>query len=227
MRGQRSGSLCFDWAKHFNNQFRVNLAASNCRCDFKDYSMPSSAASTASVNKALRRFRRNRRGSAAVEFALVAPVFFALLFAIIETAIVFFAGQVLETVTQDSARMIMTGQAQGASLTKQQFKDIVCSRINILFDCQGGIFIDVQNYPTFTSVVITDPIDAAKNFTNTMKYCPGNDGDIVVVRLFYRWPLIVTGLGYNIANLSGNKRLLTATASFKNEPFPAGAPVCS
>ena len=33
----------------------------------------------------LRRFRRNRRGSAAVEFALVAPLFFALLFAIIET----------------------------------------------------------------------------------------------------------------------------------------------
>jgi Flp pilus assembly protein TadG len=32
-------------------------------------------------------------GSAAVEFALVAPVFFALLFAIIETAIMFFASQ--------------------------------------------------------------------------------------------------------------------------------------
>ena len=58
--------------------------------------------------------RRNRRGSAAVEFALVAPVFFALLFAIIETAIVFFAGQVLETITQNRARYIMTGTAQNA-----------------------------------------------------------------------------------------------------------------
>ena len=45
----------------------------------------------------MRRFRRNRRGSAAVEFALIATPFFALLFAIIETSIVFFAGQVLET----------------------------------------------------------------------------------------------------------------------------------
>ena len=53
--------------------------------------MPSPAVPTASLKKTLRRFRRNRRGSAAVEFALVAPVFFALLFAIIETAIVFFA----------------------------------------------------------------------------------------------------------------------------------------
>jgi Flp pilus assembly pilin Flp len=60
-------------------------------------SMSSPAAFTASIRHALRRFRRNRRGSSAVEFALVAPVFFALLFAIIETVIVFFAGQVLET----------------------------------------------------------------------------------------------------------------------------------
>ena len=77
----------------------------------------------------LRRFRRNRRGSAAVEFALVAPVFFALLFAIIETAIVFFASQVLETVTQNSARQIMTGQAQDANYAQaNSFKDrIVCS----------------------------------------------------------------------------------------------------
>jgi hypothetical protein len=50
-------------------------------------------------------------------------------------------------------------------------------------------------------------------------YSPGGPGDIVVVRLFYQWPLIVTGLGYNIANLSGSKRLLTATAAFRNEPY--------
>ena len=31
---------------------------------------------------------------------------------------------------------------------------------------------------------------------------PAGPGDIVVVRLFYKWPLFVTGLGFNIANLS-------------------------
>ncbi|MEO8318201.1 MAG: TadE/TadG family type IV pilus assembly protein, partial [Bradyrhizobium sp.] len=34
----------------------------------------------ASARNILRRVRRNRRGSAVVEFALVAPMFFALLF---------------------------------------------------------------------------------------------------------------------------------------------------
>src|SRR3954465_3007767 len=97
--------------------------------------MPSPAPTRFTLLAMLRRLRGSRRGSAAVEFALVAPMFFALLFAIIETALMFFASQVLETATQDSARMIMTGQAQSASYTAAQFKADVCSRISVMFDC--------------------------------------------------------------------------------------------
>ena len=168
------------------------------------------------------RFHGHRSGSAAVEFALVAPMFFALLFAIIETGLVFFASQSLETALQDSARTIMTGEAQITNLTKQSFKaNIVCANVNVLFDCENGIYIDVQSYPSgFGSVRISDPI-LGGSFVDNTQYNPGGPGDIVIVRLFYQWPLFVTGLGYNIANLSGSKRLLSATAAFKNEPYPA------
>jgi len=192
--------------------------------------MPSPAPSRFTLRTALCRFRGNRRGSAAVEFALVAPVFFALLFAIIETAIMFFASQVLETVTQNSARVVLTGQAQSGSVgscavggvatacTQATFKTYVCSQIPALFDC-NSLYIDVQSYSSFSSVTLSSHIDAAGNFDTNMGYSPGNAGDIVVVRLFYQWPLFVTGLGYNISNLAGNKRLLVATAAFKNEPY--------
>ena len=180
-----------------------------------------------STRNALRRFRRNRGGSAAVEFALVAPLFFALLFAIIESALVFFAGQVLETVTQDSARMIMTGQAQGGSYTQSQFKTYVCNRVVALFDCSSGIYVDVRSYPAFSGVNVSPPVDSGKNFVNDMKYCPGKGGDIVVVRVFYQWPIFVTRFGYNLADLTGSKRLLTGTAAFKNEPFAANGTTCS
>jgi Flp pilus assembly protein TadG len=173
----------------------------------------------ASARNILRRFRRNRRGSAVVEFALVAPIFFGLLFAIIELAMVFYASQVLETVTQDSARQIMTGQAQLASFTQAQFKNLVCSKVVAMFDCVNGISIDVKSYSAFASINIADPIDAGKNFVPPNNYLPGGPGDVVVVRLFYQWPLFVTGLGFNISNLSGSKRLLTATAAFQNEPY--------
>jgi len=167
----------------------------------------------------LRRFCRNQRGSAVVEFALVAPVFFGLLFAIIELAMVFFASQLLETVTQDSARQIMTGQAQTAAFTQAQFKNLVCSKITVMFDCVNGVSIDVQSYSAFSSVNISSPIDASNNFVPPNNYLPGGPGDIVVVRIFYQWPIFVTGLKFDIANLSGGKRLLTATAAFQNEPY--------
>ncbi len=180
--------------------------------------MPSPA-STSFIRNVLRRFRRSRRGSAAVEFALVAPVFFALLFAILETAIVFFADQVLESITQNSARMILTGQAQTAGFKQVDFKTYVCNQIPALFTC-ANVYVDVQSYPAFSSVSINSQIDASNNFvSNNLQYNPGGPGQITVVRLFYQWPLVVTGLGYNISNLAGSKRLLVATAAFQNEPF--------
>ena len=178
--------------------------------------MPPSAIPKTSI---LRRFRRNRRGTAAVEFALVAPMFFAVLFAIIELALIFFASQVLETVTQDTARLILTGQAQNAGFTQAQFKNAVCAKLVTMFDCTNGVSIDVQSYKSFDLASIADPIDAGKNFVPPNNYLPGGPGDVVVVRLFYKWPLFVTGLGFNPANIAGNKRLLTATAAFQNEPY--------
>src|SRR5512138_2217853 len=86
--------------------------------------MPSPSVSRFTFKSMLRRFRRNRRGSAAIEFALVAPVFFALLFAIIETALMFFASQVLETIAQNSARMVLTGQAQTGAVTACQVSGV-------------------------------------------------------------------------------------------------------
>jgi Flp pilus assembly protein TadG len=167
---------------------------------------------------ALRRFRRNRNGSAAVEFAMVAPMFIGLLFAILESAIVFFANQVLETVTQDSARMIMTGQEQSAGKTQADFKSVVCGKVNALFDCANGITVDVQSASQFGTISLTNPVDNSGNYTPPNGYFPGGPGDIVVVRLFYQWPIFVTGFGFNLSTVGG-KRILTATAAFQNEPY--------
>src|SRR3954467_9979416 len=87
--------------------------------------------------KTVRRFVRGEQGLAAVEFGIVAAPFLALMFAIMETAIVFFASQTLETAVAGSARLIMTGQAQQGNYTQAQFKSAVCAKILGLFDCQN------------------------------------------------------------------------------------------
>jgi Flp pilus assembly protein TadG len=171
------------------------------------------------ATRQLGRFRRDRNGSAAIQFAMIGIPFFMMMFAIIETAIIFFATQVLETATQDSARLIMTGQAQMGGMSASEFKANLCARIDELFDCENGVDVDVKSYPSFASVNLNNPISGG-NYVNTPTFQPGSAGNIVVVRTFYQWPVFVTGLGYNPGNLNGNKRLLVATAAFRNEPGP-------
>jgi Flp pilus assembly pilin Flp len=167
---------------------------------------------------AARRLVRQQDGAAAVEFALVAAPFLALIFAIMETAIVFFAGQALETAAADSARLIMTGQAQTQGLDQAGFKNAVCAKIYGLFDCQNGVHIDVKKFTSFSNVSMGTPIDAEGNYQN-LTYQPGGACEIVVVRLFYQYPVYVSLLGFSMSNVKGGKRLLAATAAFRNEPF--------
>jgi Flp pilus assembly protein TadG len=184
--------------------------------------MSSPAPASVSVRNVFSRFRRNRQGSAAVEFALVAPLFFAMLFAIIETAIIFFAGQILEQGTADAARLMLTHQAQDSAMSETDFKTILCDRIKVMFNCQGNLgnlTVDVKVFPPGTTITITDPI-VSGNLTGPFAYSltPAGSPNTVVVRAFYQWPIYVTRFGYNIANLNGSQRLLAATAAFHVEP---------
>ena len=168
--------------------------------------------------KTAQRLARQEEGTAAVEFGLIAMPFLALVFAIIETALVFFASQVLETAAADSARLIMTGQAQTQGLDKDTFKDKVCARVFGLFDCAGGVHVDVQKVGSFGSVTLDKPVDSDGNLdTSNFKYEPGGPGDIVVARLIYQWPTYVSLLG--LSNMANNNRLMMATAVFRNEPY--------
>jgi len=167
----------------------------------------------------VRRLARDRSGASTVEFAMVAAPFLALIFAIMETALVFFAGQTLETAVADSSRLILTGQAQKQNLDANAFKAQVCARLIAMFDCNNGIMIDVRTASSFGAANTGSPVDASGNIVNNFTYDAGKAGDIVVVRVMYQWPVIMPGLGYNLGNLANGKRLLMATAAFRNEPF--------
>jgi len=169
--------------------------------------------------RALRRFARRQDGATAVEFSFVALPFLALTFAIIESALVFYAGQTLEAAVADSARLIMTGQAQSASYTADQFKTQVCNRIAGLFDCAGGVYVDVKSYSTFGAISGAQPVTNNQFDPTKVGYTLGGPGCIQVVSLYYKWPIYVSLLGDNLSNLSGNYRLLAASAVFKNEPY--------
>lgn len=164
-------------------------------------------------------FAGARDGSAAVEFGLVAAPFLALLFAIMETAFVFFAGQSLEYAASQSGRLIMTGQQDAAKWDQAAFKNQVCARIIALFDCQAKLHVNVQKYSSFTSADTTPPYTNGQLDPTKVKYEPGVPGDVIVVQLYYQWPIYVSLLNSKLSNQNGNHRLLVATNAFRNEPY--------
>jgi Flp pilus assembly protein TadG len=174
----------------------------------------------------MRRLLSREDGATAVEFALVAAPFLALMFAIIETALVFFAGQYLETVVADSSRLIMTGQVQAQGLTQTQFINQVCGKVVALFNC-SSLIVDVQKYTAYSGTDTSLPLSNGNlTFaTNQLgqlitNFQPGGPGDIVVARIMYEWPVWASFPGLSsLSNMNNKRRLLMATAAFTNEPY--------
>jgi Flp pilus assembly protein TadG len=158
------------------------------------------------------------RGATAVEFALVAAPFFALLIAILQTALIFLAQQVLQTATTEAARLVMTGQAQTQNLTASQFQQNVCGFASALFTC-SDIYVNVQTFTSFSGMTQMSPLTNGQFSSNGLSYSAGGPGDIVLLQVFYKWPIVLGPLGFNLSNMSGNNRLLIGTAVFRNEPY--------
>jgi Flp pilus assembly protein TadG len=175
-----------------------------------------------------RRFARRQEGAAAVEFALVALPFLALILGTMETALVFFADQTLETMVQNGARLVMTGQAQNYAWNNPAaFKAQFCptGQSRGLFTCDR-VYVNVQSYGSFGAIssVPQAPTNNGTLDPSRQVYQPGTACQMVIVQLYYEWPIVVTFMGFNrLANFSSSSRLLTATAAFRNEPFGSGA----
>lgn len=166
-----------------------------------------------------RTFRRDRKGATAVEFALIAGPFFFFLMALIEVAAVFFASTVIENAVLESAREIRTGQVQAGGMDADGFRDAVCARVEVIADC-ARLEFDVRVFADFDNVAVSDPVtDDGDLQTDDFGYDPGDAGDIVMVRVFYRWPLLMPNFLNSMSNMSNNERLITSATVFRNEPW--------
>ncbi len=171
---------------------------------------------------------RDERGATAVEFGLLALPFFMIVGAILETAVVFLSGQILDTAVQDVSRLIRTGQVREMGITTaQDFKDRVCERLYGLFtNCDAlHVEVDVQDTGRFSDITISAPIDFANckkdacDWTRPEVFSAGQGSSIVVVQVYYKWPAIVSLGGYHLGNLGDGTRLMSGTTVLRNEPF--------
>ncbi|WP_291833190.1 TadE/TadG family type IV pilus assembly protein [Brevundimonas sp.] len=161
---------------------------------------------------------RAREGSAAVEFAMVALPFCLMMFAILELGLVFVTDSVLENATIEQGRLIRTGQAKDSGMTAAVFKSGVCARMSIFAaDCPDRLTVDVRVIPQFNTTP-PDPMAGGTFSESGLTYANGQPGDLVLVRSWYKVPLLTTFMAQGLSRLKDGTVRMTATTAFRNEP---------
>lgn len=179
----------------------------------------------------LRRFFAAREGASALEFAILAPVFFGIVFAIIETFVAYAAEQVLLHANDSMARRIRMGEitfdmGRPTDVDEKEFRALFCAEFVVLLSCSeedpevaSRLHIDVRRLANFGESANVLACPDADTFT------PGGKQTSNIVRACYRWPIIVDYLrvvsllhGPSSNTIDGQN--LVATAVFRNEDYP-------
>jgi len=178
--------------------------------------------------------KSNERGSMVVEFALLTPVFFFILFGIIEIFAFMLAQGIIESSVRQAARSGLTGyNPAGVSRDNyilQQVKD------KVFFINSDNLNFTTQIYSSFSNINQPEPYvdsngdgyyDIGEPYTDVNANGQwdmdmgiagsGGAGDIVVYKLSYTWAFMTPFIG---AFLSDNGTMdIVANAVVKNEPF--------
>lgn len=187
------------------------------------------------ISHALLRLRRDDRGIAAIEFALLAPTFLLLVMGIIEFSLVMYCTSVLESAAVNSARLAKTGYTQQGITRQQMIYDMVKSRASGLMN-PNNVGISAKYYSQISQINDPEPYtdsnnnhvhDASEPYTDINANGQwdadmgtaglGGAGDIVVYTVTYPWP-ISTPI---IRSFIGQGGIYTVTSSVvvRNEPY--------
>ena len=176
----------------------------------------------ASARRRVRKLAGDETGSPAVEFALVFPVFIAIVLATLQAGTIFLVKAFFESTAEEAARVVLTNQAD--SLTTAQFQTEICNELTALFDC-SEVTVELEPVPagatnlsallpTFNAngtVVGTPAVDVGAN--------SGASGTDMLLVVMYPWPVYGGPLGLNFANMGNGKMLMTSTQVFRIEPL--------
>lgn len=191
----------------------------------------------AMIRKRVAQLTRDEHGATAVEFGLVAAPFLGIVLAIVQTSMTMMVSQGLDAAVRDAARMVMTGQAVtiGDTTNPDLFRDrYICNppapavrTLPSFIDCDM-VLVELRVAPSFDRTSVSSEVRAPT--------CAGGGRDIVVLRVVYYSPvfapfLVINGLmaagslEAGKVSYGGEQRYaLSATAAFRNEPFPGTSP---
>jgi Flp pilus assembly protein TadG len=85
--------------------------------------------------------------------------------------------------------------------------------------CTSQLQVDVRTETSFTSPTEPDPMATGTFNSSALTFNPGAAGQIVLVRAFYQWPLVVPGLDGALSQTNNGVHVIVQTTTFANEPY--------
>jgi Flp pilus assembly protein TadG len=161
---------------------------------------------------------RDQRGVAALEFAILGPIFFVLLLALIDLSIYFATNSIVHDAMEGAARAVRVGRLQSGS-TSSQFRTVLCQRL--FFVSCGNFTFSVKPTTNLATVSRTPGFDSSGHLSD-QTYNPGKADDLVVVTIAYVHTFIIpyVGLLFGDSGLTDpHLRTIVAFVVVKNEPY--------
>ncbi len=176
-----------------------------------------------------KRFGANEIGSAAIEFAIVTPVFLAMMFSTFEVGWFYYTNSVLDATVDMAGRQVRTGQLQeNTALTtpQEQFDYLygeICDVLDTWGTCSSTLTMELQTFASFAALAAaTDPMKCATSPPSeiaAIPFQPGIDLQIVRVRVCLIYKTLNPAIGANLADGAAGTRHLISTIIFQNEPY--------
>jgi len=181
-----------------------------------DQTRPKTANRASQMSPVAQRRRARTRGQTLLEFAIVAPLFFLLVFAIMDFGRLFFVQMALQDAMREAARYAVTGNQMpdpGNGTCYSRAQSIMQAAMN----AAAGSGVNVSSITVTSQSGVTGGVSSSG---------PGNPNDLVTVTFTGNLPLMTPLIG---ALFPANGYPISVSTTFKNEPaFPSAQsyPTC-
>lgn len=166
----------------------------------------------------LRSLSKDRKGSAAIEFAILALPFFVVIFAIAEIAIMYFVDSGLDAALHKAVRQVRVGVAKSGSWDAVKFKDVVCKELSYSFGCATKLKVRATVITNMATITKASPISGG-SLNVAEDFDLGDSGSYVLVQAFLPWDPTFKLYALSSAKLSDGSYVLGSAELIKNEPF--------
>lgn len=176
------------------------------------------------ILKRIRAVKDRNEGAVALEFALLGPMLFLLIIALLEMGLLITRTVLLDDAVSQASRFMYTGAASDGRVSREDLTAFICENSRIIYDCERNLELDATVITNFTTPPDNDAPcrdSADAEFEPVSSFTPGGGSEIVLLRVCATVDLLVPwyGLSPHLTQTDTGRVQIISSLAFSNEPF--------